>query len=498
MNKKFISAAMVILLITAVLITSCGNNADANQNSNDTGKADVSSVADDAEILRENTPDNLPKDLNFDGEIITVHIRGDEQSTVEMNAELTGDVIEDAVYYRNQAVEERLNVKIVSYVAEGWEAYNTAISNLRSSIMAGDDTYDIIAGWSARIPQLSIEGLFMDLYDVDYLDMSQPWWVQSLITELDVAGTLNFLTGDIALTLLRAAYVMYFNKTVEGNFEVESLYDIVNRGEWTIDKMSEITKGISSDINGDGVMDENDMYGGAFTAVNQVDCYLQGSGIKMITKDSNGLPVLDIEYEKITVLVEKIYSFLFENPGVICFTGNENSFGNQLDNLFMGDRALLVAGPLDNASITYKEMDSDYGIIPYPKYDSNQNEYYTRIQDSMSLWGIPITNNTPHISGAVMEAMAAESYRKLTPAYYEIAMKVKYSRDDISSQMLDIIRDGAYLNFASIYNESIGTPWFVMRLLLNEKNKDFASWIASNEPTIQQKLNEMVTAFNEG
>ena len=497
MNKKLLSIFMAILFVSAIFISSCSGDAKPSQNSNETVGEDISAAGEETEILRENTPDSLPNDLNFNGETITVHTRGDNVSVLEMNAELTGDVIEDAIYYRNQAVEERLNVKIEAFNAEGWEAYNTAVSNLRSSIMAGDDTYDIIAGWSARIPQLSIEGLFMDLYDVDYLEMSQPWWVQSLISELDIAGTLNFLTGDIAYTLLNAAFVMYFNKTVEKNFEIESLYEIVNRGEWTIDKMTEITKLISNDVNGDGVMDVNDMYGGAFTATNQVDCYMQGSNIKMITKDSEGFPTLDIEHEKLTLLVEKIYSFLFENTGVLCITGNENEFGSQLSNMFMGDRVLLVAGPLDHASSVYKVMESDYGIIPYPKYDSYQEEYYTRIQDSVSLWCIPITNINPDMAGAVMEAMAAESYRKVTPAYFEIAMKVKYSRDDISSQMLDIIRDGAYLNFASIYNESIGNPWFVMRTLMDGKNRDFASWIASNEPTIQQKLNELVDAYKK-
>ena len=497
MNKKIISAFLIILLITSVFISSCSNTSDTNQKANDTNGADAASNAENTEVLRENTPDNLPKDLNYDGATVTVHTRGDTISILEMYAELTGDVIDDAIYYRNQAVEERLNIKIRSHTAEGWESYNNAVSNLRSSIMAGDNAYDIIAGWSARIPQLSIEGLFLNFHDVEYIDMEQPWWVQSLITELDIAGTLNFLTGDIALSLLDAAYVIYFNKVVEANYEIESLYEIVNSGRWTIDKMVEISKMISNDVNGDGVMDENDMYGGAFTAVNQVDCYLQGSGIKMITKDSDGLPVLNMEYDKINTLVEKIYSFLFENPGVIALIGDENAHSSKIDNMFMGDRVLLVAGALANASSRYKEMDSDYGIIPYPKYDANQDEYFTRIQDSVSLWSIPITNPTPDMAGAVMEAMAAESYRKVTPTYFEIAMKVKYSRDEISSHMLDIIRDGAYLNFASIYNESIGSPWFVMRNLLNAKNKDFASWLATNEPKIQQQLDTVIESFNK-
>jgi len=497
MNKKIISAFLIILLITSVFISSCSNTSDTNQKANDTNGADAASNAENTEVLRENTPDNLPKDLNYDGATITVHTRGDKISVLELFAELTGDVIDDAIYYRNQAVEERLNITLKSFNAEGWEAYNTAVANLRGSIMAGDNAYDIIAGWSARIPQLSIEGLFLNFHDVEYIDMEQPWWVQSLLTELEVAGTLNFLTGDIALSLLDAAFVIYFNKVVEANYEIESLYEIVNSGRWTIDKMAEITKSISSDVNGDGAMDENDMYGGAFTTVNQVDCFLQGSNIKMITKDADGLPTLNMEYEKLNTLVEKIYSMLFENPGVLGFPGIEGNFSAKIDNMFMGDRALIVAGPLANANTTYKEMDSDYGIIPYPKYDDNQEGYSTRIQDSVSLWAIPITNPTPDMAGAVMEAMAAESYRKVTPAYFEIAMKVKYSRDDVSSQMLDIIRDGAYLNFASIYNESVGNPWFVLRDLMTGKSKDFASWLATNEPKIQQQLDTVIESFNK-
>ena len=120
-------------------------------------------------------------------------------------------------------------------------------------------------------------------------------------------------------------------------------------------------------------------------------------------------------------------------------------------------------------------MTSDYGIIPYPKFDEAQEQYLTRIQDAVALVCVPITlfDEKTEAVGAALEALAAESYRNVTAVYFEVAMKVKYSRDDISSQMLDIVRGGAYLNFASIYNESIGNPWFVMRTLMGAKKKDF-------------------------
>ncbi|MDD4772938.1 MAG: hypothetical protein PHZ09_04965 [Eubacteriales bacterium] len=175
--------------------------------------------------------------------------------------------------------------------------------------------------------------------------------------------------------------------------------------------------------------------------------------------------------------------------------GGTNS-ENQI-NMFVSDRALFIPSPFSVAASSFKTMNSDYGIIPYPKYDEIQEEYLTRIQDAVALIGVPITlapDKTETVA-ATLEALAAESYRRVTPVYFEVAMKVKYSRDDISSQMLDIIRSGAYLNFASIYNESIGNPWFVMRNLMGAKSKDFASWYAKNEPIIQKKIEEVTESI---
>lgn len=492
-SLKLISAFILLIIIVDVFAACAGESTGLSETSANT---EVSGISDEeTDQLRENTPDRLPADLNFNGREIIIHHRGDDISNQEISAELTGDVVDDVIYYRNQSVEERLNVKISGYKAEGWLQYNTAVSNLRGSIMAGDSTFDIIAGWSARIPSLSLEKLFLNLHEVKYIDMEQPWWVQTLITDLDLGGTLNFLTGDIALTLLDAAYVVYFNKGIQNNYNVTDLYQTVFDKKWTIDKLAEVAKGISTDANGDGVMDENDIFGATWSATNQVDCFLQGSGIKMIKKDSGGMPVLDIEYDKINTIVEKVYDFMFENNGVYSDYGNEMVFGGVQDKMFRSDRCLFFPSALGTATTSLKEMETDYGIIPYPKYDENQKEYYTRIQDSVSLWSIPITNSDPDAAGAVMEAMAAEGYRRVSPVYFEVALKVKYSRDDVSSQMLDIIRDGAYLNFASVYNESIGYPWFVMRALMGTKSKDFASWYAKNEPIIQQNLQKVIDLF---
>jgi hypothetical protein len=98
---------------------------------------------------------------------------------------------------------------------------------------------------------------------------------------------------------------------------------------------------------------------------------------------------------------------------------------------------------------------------------------------------------------AVLEATAAENYRKVTPAYYEIALKTKYVRDDISGQIIDMIHDSSTTDFAYIYNNSLGKVGHTMRTLMNNKSNNFASLWKANERIVQKYLETLVKAFDE-
>ena len=111
------------------------------------------------------------------------------------------------------------------------------------------------------------------------------------------------------------------------------------------------------------------------------------------------------------------------------------------------------------------------------------------------LFSIPVTNERPELVGAVTEALAAESYRKVTPTYYEISLKIKYSRDDETSQTLDIIRNGAIFDFGFVYSKSLNNLLLVFRDLPNNKSSDFVSYYASHESSYQQGLDDLIAAY---
>jgi hypothetical protein len=260
--------------------------------------------------------------------------------------------------------------------------------------------------------------------------------------------------------------------------------------------MDQISRLVCKDLNGDGKMDEKDQWGSWFNNINCADAFLQSSNIRMIKKDENGVPYYDMEQEKLATLVEKVYSFLYQNAGVKSYGDTATATQNDRETamgMFANDQILFVPAWLSFANSYFRNMQSDYAIIPYPKYDEAQEKYLTRVQDGVSLFCIPTTCSKTEAVGACMEAMSAKSYMTVIPAYFEVAMKVKYARDDTSGKMLDIIRDGALLPFAQVYNESIGGPWNVMRELVGyNQSSNFASWFNKNEARLTRSLEKFI------
>ena len=201
--KKLLSLLLALIMCAPAFVSCAETEETASQDSTAPSAVEgvEETVAEETEVSRENIPDNLPE-LDFNGETVTIHSRGDDQAYLEIGIEeMTGEPVNDAVYERNEMVSERLNVQLSPIRAEGWETYNNAIASLRASIMAADGAYDIIAGWSARIPSLSLEGLMLDLLTLPHLDLVQPWWNQSSVEELEIANKLYFVTGNIAKTM---------------------------------------------------------------------------------------------------------------------------------------------------------------------------------------------------------------------------------------------------------------------------------------------------------
>lgn len=501
MCKNYFFRLFALLMFTVILIcaflVSCGKSSDTIV-TNKTTSNDSGTVKQKEELMFE--ADSLPVDLNFGGETVTVLYREEETGEFIMDSQ-TGDVVDDAVYTSNHNVMERLNIEIAIVKKKGnTETDRTAFINyVNDTVIAGDDAFQIVAGLTFNMPTLVQKGLLRNLREVSYLDFDKPWWAQGLIEYGTIGNKLFFASGDISLSLIKKTFCLYFNINLLENLGMDSPYTLVHSGTWTKDVFSEMSITSYSDLNGNGSADLEDQYGFALYDRNHCNIFIGGFDLQVTDKDENGNPVLVFGNERVAEAVTWLCGFFNNNNGIYynknSDAGTDLSVHQSLGNMFTNGRLLFISAEFNNAEI-YRDMNYEYGVLPPPKWNESQEGYYTLARNVYSSFGIPVTVKDSELTGAFMESIASENYRTLAPAYFETALKVKYSRDDESTQMFDIIKNGMKFNLGYTYHQIVGmTDYFVD--IIRDNNTNWASVYASKEKTALANIEKFITAIEE-
>ena len=356
--------------------------------------------------------------------------------------ELTGDVMNDAVYARNMAVEDRLNVKLVHNTGEE----EALAQHIKNSALSGNDEYDLYLGHTMYTGQYAVQGIFRNWYDTS-VDFTKPWFPQTAIQNLTLNGKMFLTASDICLSLSSNAYCYYFNKELAEVNGLEDMYDVVNRGDWTLDHLMTNVASIYQDVNGDGTATEEDLYGFCGEKTNSVVAYLYSFKIPTAEIDDTGkLSIVLGTDERGVDAMDRLRTLLYKTVG---------SYPKSADyrTMFSGQHALFVTGVLDESVGVYRDScDFDYGIIPYPKYDAAQDGYYTVAGGSVSSSAIPITVSDLDLISSCFTALSAENWKTVIPAYYDVTLKYKGARDEASIAMIDTILAGRNLDFAFMYD----------------------------------------------
>jgi len=509
--KKIISVFLIfVFILTMLSLVSCGGeqNADKpteNKSNQDLNPDEGSEPGDELgeettenDIfnmkMRENTKDGLPE-INFGGEVFTILQRTEWNYEFLAESE-SGDVVNDAVYKRNLTVEERFNVKLNPIdVMGGWNEQDIYLKKVRNSVSAGDDEFQLLAGYAAYMPKLQTGGYLINLHELPHVDFDKAWWSTDLKDNFTINGKMYFATGDISLSLWEDILAVYFNKQMIADYQIETPYELVRSGKWTLDKLNEICKNVYIDVDGDGKPSEKaDIFGYATDTTNFVDGLFGAFDSPVIKKDENGVPYHAQNTEKMVEIVDKVYEFLWENPGV--YANPESSPGpvNLYRYIFEEDRAMFLPELLGNAQ-ALRGMDTDFGIVPYPKWNEQQENYLTTSVAYFSMFCVPTTVQNIEMAGIITEALCAESYKKVIPAFYEVALKSKYSRDDESAEMIDIIRSGLTFDFGKIYVTELAYSMNILRDLMSNKKHEFVSTFEKAEKSYNKALDKLLATF---
>ena len=150
----------------------------------------------------------------------------------------------DAVYKRNQLVEERFNV-VITQIPYDKSTFAQAFKN---SVLAADDAYDVYVDTYEKVMQSGYE-YGLEVSSLPYVDLSQSWWDSDIIAESALGGKTYGLLGDINVIDNQATYCLFFNKDLASEYNTGDIYDIVRSGNWTIDEMNRCCKLVISWYN---------------------------------------------------------------------------------------------------------------------------------------------------------------------------------------------------------------------------------------------------------
>ncbi len=415
----------------------------------------------------------------YDGYTYRILVRQGQITNQGPEAE-TGNAVHDALYRRNRQIEEKYGITIT--VSESSSSgYETDALN---SILAGDDAYDLILPHSRAAFAYAVQGAAYNIHDIESIHLEKPWWSKNVVESCTVNDKLYVLDGDITQTL-GAAMCLFFNKNIFDELGFDYPYEMVIDGEWTFDEFAYLAKKGGKDLDGNGILTpENDRYGFFASEWNAPINILYAGGQKIYDKNDEGELELALYSNKTVDIFDEFFGLMNNEACFLHMTeGNVNYTGTE--DLFASGRAMITASGMSSAE-TYRNMDDDFGILPYPKFDE-EDEYATAVNGAAHLMIIPITVSDVERTGAITEALCAYTSRDVIPVFYDVQLKTKHSRDDESSEMMDIIKDSIVYDIGYVAGGAFNSCG---RDLAKTATRDFASFYAANESAALQQLAE--------
>lgn len=493
------SSKISLLLVLSLLMSGCAFGEEGNTDSTG-GDSTADTVNNDSlSETRKSIDDGLSEyEGLYSGYTFRLTASDGNEAYLVVEEDELGDVVNKAVHDRNIAVEDRFGCTIeVVHTAKESEAANY----IRKCVMTMEDAFDLTCHHVVSQGGLALSDYYINWYDIPAVDFSKPWWSDSTVEDLSFNDNCYIAIGDVALTARSNAYCVYFNKTDAEKYNLPNLYEVVYDGEWTIDYILELTKDVYDDLNRNNQIDDGDYFGYVTDPNSNITAY-QWAFENPVFKTTGDSIEIVYKTEKIVDIVEKLVEAV--NLGQIRTNKNYvNSIGKTAHwygiEMFAKGQALFSNGYIAQSLSHLRDMDDDYGILPYPKWNEEQEDYHTMADGNHTSLAVPKTVGDDRIEfvGVITEAMCAESYKILLPAYYDEALKLKGTRDDESIQMIEYVVDSCVYDMGYVYDNWKGLSFLLQQLVANG-DTNFESFYASKSSSALAHYDKVINYFETG
>lgn len=491
--KKFIALALLAVMMLTCLVA-CNKDedvsvGDGSSTSTTSGSTDAEKDWKDAETGKY-VPKHEVRKAEYVNKTFTVAVRGGDgtysSDDFTTNSTMYGELIDNAVKTRNEKVEELYGVKL-EVVKE--QNINELILNDCSS---GTGLYDLIMPTLPSLSSLARQDYLIDLSTLENFYKDAPWYSQNCTEAFSFNNKIYFTTGDLTILPKVCTPSILFNKEMASKNDLGDLYSLVDNKEWTFDKMIEMAQKVAV-IGDPSTPDADNNIYGMVTGYADSISFFGSSGEKICDKDAQDMPMLSIgSTERSINIAQKILETLSGGHGQWLVYAQEcptpiweTSFA-----IFYEGRALFRPSAFSATTKLRTRSQIEFGILPMPLMDFTQEQYRSYCTTGETVgFAIPTSAKDPEFSAYMLEAYSAWAKNYITPAYYEVNLRYKDTRDDESQRMLDIIFDNIVYDMGECYD--FGGMKNMFMTLTQNGSSDIVSSLEAVKSQAQEAIDQM-------
>lgn len=399
--------------------------------------------------------------------------------------EPNGTPVVDAIYNRNLAVMDELGITIAGTMMNHYT--NDQAQGIIDDKISGTHSFDVAAiHTTSACAALIMADAALSFDYLTYCDLSKPWWNQGLQEAASIFGQNFFATGSICKDIYTYPSCLLFNKDLAEENDLPDLYELVRNGEWTIDKLIEVTKNFSQDLDGDGLVS----LPGDLVAITSDDYAFMNFWYgafrqSTVEKGENEQPTIVADSARMTTVIEKLNTLFNTGRRGHIYPMKERYKGDPYITAFAEGRVLFYVGSLNSAT-WIREYDINFGIIPLPKLDSNQEKYGAWMDPWHLTLTVPADHREPEKCSIILETLAYHSYHKVYPAVVEQTIFGTGTRDTESLEMIqEYIYPNTFFDFGYLFDSNGIGYSHLIKELVPYNSTDIASFIAGRRATVE-------------
>lgn len=479
---KKISLLLIALLLLGTLTVGFVGCADT-EDGYDVGTSNVVNTQenDDGYIA-----DDLPEN-NFGGDKVII-LTPTWRNTPDyiLQKEITGNIVNDAMVQSYYNVSERFNMEIDLLIPGDQKVVQSTVEN---ETLVGETSFDIVYNHDTRTVANAVNGCFLNIKSMDLVNLDKPWWTASS-KKFQIANKLYFTSSYLGVWSPYMNMGLYYNKDIANENGITIPYDDIIAGNWYIEDMIEMTKNLKVDKDGDGeITPDKDQYGyvSAYAGNLCAQANLVGSFISQDGKGGNRINADTERCSNYINLMERLYANgIGEYEGVTSYNVD----------IFKNGRSLFIFSETRTLVENRNDITFSWGMIPFPKYDENQENYSSAGYDLF--WGV--NRNVAHRSDIIataIEALSCQNYNNVYPVIWEEFFGYKLSENVTDYKMVCIVRDATFVNPDYVYDTQILGMTQLLNLWDTAEKSSVSSHITTNTNLAKVSLKLCVEKFSQ-